>query len=80
MLYGYNSFRLKRYWKTRFDISNYEVNIIHGRKQKRIELIKDELSGKMMKEFIALRQNISSYLGDIGYVYKKKWENLLRKQ
>ena len=46
MLYGYNSFRLKRYWKTRFDISNYEVNIIHGRKQKRIELIKDGLSGE----------------------------------
>ena len=73
MLYGYNSFRLKRYWKTRFDISNYEVNIIHGRKQKRIELIKDGLSGKMMKELIALRQNISSYLGDNDYVYKKKW-------
>lgn len=73
MLYGYNSFRLKRNWKTRFDISNYEVNIIHRRKQKRIEVIKDELSGKMMKEFIALRQNISSYLGDNDYVYKKKW-------
>lgn len=73
MLYGYNSFRLKRYWKTRYDISNYEVNIIHRRKQKRIEVIKDELSGKMMKEFIALRQNISSYLGDNDYVYKKDW-------
>ena len=26
-----------------------------------------------MKEFIALRQNISSYLGDNDYAYKKKW-------
>ena len=27
----------------------------------------------MIKEFIALRQSISSYLGDNEYVYKKKW-------
>ena len=26
-----------------------------------------------MKELIALRQNISSYLGDNDYAYKKKW-------
>ena len=27
----------------------------------------------MIKEFIALRQSISSYLGDNDYGYKKKW-------
>ena len=26
-----------------------------------------------MKELIVLRQNISSYLGDNDYAYKKKW-------
>ena len=54
MLDGYNSFHIG-YWKTRFDISNYEVNIFHGRKQKRIELIKDGLRRENDKRVYSIK-------------------------
>ena len=48
----------------RFDTSNYDVNrpLITGRNKKVIGLMKDELGGKIMKEFLALRTKTYSYL------------------
>ena len=52
--------------KKRFDTSNYEVNrpLPTGKNEKVIGLIKDELGGKMMTEFVALRPKPYSYLTD----------------
>ena len=52
--------------KKRFDTSNYEVNrpLPTGKNEKVIGLIKDELGGKMMTEFFALRPKPYSYLTD----------------
>ena len=43
--------------KKRFDISNYEVKrpLATGKNKKVIGLMKDELGGKIMTEFVALR-------------------------
>ena len=48
----------------RFDTSNYDVNrpLTTGRNKKVIGLMKDELGGKIMKEFLALRTKTYSYL------------------
>ena len=50
----------------RFDISNYEVNrpVPTGKSKKVIGLTKDELGGKIMTEFVALRPKTYSYLTD----------------
>ena len=48
----------------RFDTSNYEVNrpLPTGKNKKVIGLMKDELGGKIMTEFAALRPKTYSYL------------------
>ena len=50
----------------RFDTSNYEVNrpLPTGKNKKKIGLMKDELGGKIMTEFVALRPKTFSYLTD----------------
>ena len=49
-----------------FDTSNYEVNrsLPTGKNKKMIGLIKDELGGEVMTEFVALRLKTYSYLTD----------------
>ena len=50
----------------RFDTSNYEVNrpLPMGKNKKVIGLMKDELGGKIITEFVTLRQKTYSYLTD----------------
>ena len=50
----------------RFDTSNYEVNrpLATGKNKKVIGLMKDELGGKIITEFVTLRPKIYSYLTD----------------
>ena len=50
----------------RFDTSNYEVNrpLPTGKNKKVIGLMKDELGGKIMTEFVVLRPKTYSYLTD----------------
>ena len=57
----------------RFDTSNYEVNrpLPTGKNKKVIGLMKDELGGKIIMEFVTLRSNIYSYLTDDGKEDKK---------
>ena len=52
----------------RFDTSNYDVNrpLPKGRNKKVVGLMKDELEGKIMTEFAALRPKSYSYLMDDG--------------
>ena len=52
--------------KKRFDTSNYEVNkpLRTGKTKKVIELMKGELGGNIMTEFVALRPKTYSYLTD----------------
>ena len=49
-----------------FDTSNYEANRLlpTGKNEKKIGLMKDELGGKIMTEFVALRPKTYSYLID----------------
>ena len=56
----------------RFDTSNYDVNrpLLKG-KNKMIGLMKDELGGKIMTEFAALRPKIYSYLMDDSWSDEK---------
>ena len=57
----------------RFDTSNYEVDrpLSKGINKKMIGLMKDELGGKIMIEFIAIRPKTYSYLTDDATVYTK---------
>ena len=50
----------------KFDTSNYEVGrpLPTGKNKKGIGLMKDELGGKIIKEFVALRPKTYSYLTD----------------
>ena len=50
----------------RFDTSNYEVDrpLPTGKNKKVIRLMKDELGGEIMTEFVALRPRTYSYLTD----------------
>ena len=59
--------------ETRFDTSNYALNrpLPKGNNKKVIGLMKDELGGKVMKEFIGLRTKTYSYLTDDGREKKK---------
>ena len=57
----------------RFDTSNYEVNrpLPKGKNKKVAGLMKNELGGKNMTEFVALRTKTYSYLMDDGRNDKK---------
>ena len=57
----------------RFDTSNYEVNrpLPIGKNKKVIGLMKDELGGKIITEFVTLRPKTYSYLTDDGKEDKK---------
>ena len=57
----------------RFDTSNYEVDrpLPTGKNKKVIELMKDQLGGRIMTEFITLRPKIYTYLTDDGKEDKK---------
>ena len=59
--------------KKRFDTSNYEINrpLLAGKNKKGIGLMKDELGGKIMAKFVALRPKTCSYLMDNGWSDKK---------
>ena len=50
--------------ETGFDTSNFEIDgpVSKGKNKKVIGLMKDELSGKIMKEFVGLRAKTYSYL------------------
>ena len=50
----------------RFHTSNYEVNrpLPMGKNKKVIGLMKDELGGKIIREFVVLRLKTYSYLTD----------------
>ena len=60
----------------RFDTSNYECNrpLPTGKNKKVIGLMKDELGGKIITEFVALRPKTFSYLTDDGKEDKKAKE------
>ena len=57
----------------RFDTSNYEVNrpLLTGKNKKVIGLMKDELGGKVITEFVTLRTKTYSYLMYDGKEDKK---------
>ena len=57
----------------RFDTSNYELNrtLLKGKNKKVIGVMKDELGGKIIAEFIGLRAKTYSYLLDDGSENKK---------
>ena len=57
----------------RFDTSNYEVDrpLPTGKNKKVIRLMKDELGGKIITEFITLRPKAYTYLTDDGKEDKK---------
>ena len=59
--------------ETRFDTSNYELDrpFPKGKNKKVIGLMKDELGGKIMRKFFALRAKICSDLIDDGSEDKK---------
>ena len=59
--------------ENRFDTSNYVVNrpLPMGRNKKVIGLMKDELGGKIITEFVSLRPKTYSYLTDDGKDDKK---------
>ena len=50
----------------RFDTSNFEIDrpVLIGKNKKVIGLMKDELGGQIMKEFVGLRAKTYSYLKD----------------
>ena len=56
-----------------FDTSNYEVNRLlpMGKNKKVIGLVKDELGGKIITEFVTLRPKTYSFLTDDGKEDKK---------
>ena len=57
----------------RFDMSNYEVDRLFptGKNKKVIGLMKDDLGGKIITEFITLRPKAYTYLTDVGKEDKK---------
>ena len=59
--------------ENRFDTSNYEANrpLPMGKNKKFIGLMKDELGGKIITEFVTLRPKTYSYLTDDGKEDKK---------
>ena len=65
---------IAKYFKTRFDTSNYELErpLPNGKIKKVTGLMKDELDGKIMTEFVALKPKTCSYLTDDSDENKKK--------
>ena len=59
--------------ENRFDTSNYEVSrpLPKGKNKNVIGLMKDELGGKIITEFVSLRPNTYSFLTDDGKEDKK---------
>ena len=59
--------------ENRFDTSSYEVNrpLPMGKNKKVIGLMKDELGGKIITEFVTLRPKTYSYFTDDGKEDKK---------
>ena len=59
--------------ESRFDTSNYEVNrpLSTGKNKKVISLMKDELGGKIITEFVTLKPKTYSYLTDDSKEDKK---------
>ena len=59
--------------ENRFDTSNYEVNrpLPTGKNKKVIGLMKDELGGKIITEFVTLRPKTYLFLNDDGKEDKK---------
>ena len=55
---------IAEYVETRFDTSNFEIDrlLSEGKNKKVIELMKDELGGKTMKEYVGLGAKTYSYL------------------
>ena len=68
--------------KKRIDTSNYEVNrpLPTEKNKKVIGLIKDELGGKILSEFVALRPKTYFYLIDNGNSDKEKFLRKLKEQ
>ena len=60
-----------------YDTSNYTVErpLPMGENKKKIGFMKDELGGRIMKEFIGLRPKCYSYLTDDGNIDKKSKRN-----
>ena len=58
----------------KFDTSNFEINkpLPKGKNKKVIGLMKDELGGQIMKEFVGLRAKTYSYLNDNNDEDKKQ--------
>ena len=65
---------LARDAEERLDTSNSQVErpLVMSKNKKVVVLIKDELGGKIMKEIIALRSNMYTYLTDEDHVDKKQ--------
>ena len=67
-----------------FDTSNYHeddrILLPIGQNKKAIALFKDELEGKIMKEFVALRAKIHSYLMDGNSEHEKSQRNKIIKR
>ena len=59
--------------ETRLDTSYYELDrpLPKGKNKNVIELVKDELGGKIMQNFVGLKAITCSYLIDDGSEYKK---------
>ena len=59
--------------ENRFDTSNYEVNrsLPTGKNKKIIGIMKDELGGRIITEFVTLRPKTCSFLTDDGKEDKK---------
>ena len=66
--------------QTRFDTSNFELDraLPKGQNKKLIGLMKNELGGQIMKEFVGLRAKTYSYLKD-NNDEDKKAEGIKRK-
>ena len=60
--------------ETRFDTANFEKDrpLPKGKNQKVIALMKDELNGQIMKEFVRLRAKTYSYLKTTMMKIKKQ--------
>ena len=67
--------------ETRFDTSNYELINYYLEKSKNvIGLVKDELDGKIMTDFVALKFETFSYLIDDGDKKTKGTKKCVMKQ
>ena len=63
--------------QTKFDTSHFEIDgpSPKEKNKKVIELMKDELGGQIMKEFVVLRAKTYSYLKDNKNEDKKRYKN-----